>query len=103
MDTACRLSMSKLKDRKDHNGSMPAPDIQSGVSGDVTLMTWVAGRTICAYRYEKGTNASQCGANQSTLLHDAVPLDETRRPELLMGPGINTCREDPPGRRVTLK
>jgi hypothetical protein len=77
------------------------PDIQSGVACDVTLMTGVAGEIICSRRHGEETNASHCGANQITAMHEAVPLDETARPDVLMDTGIY-LRGDPSGRRVTL-
>lgn len=67
------------------------PCHQSSVSCDVTRMSW-AGKAICSCRHDGGTNAAHCGENQNIVLHDAVPLDETPRPEVLMETGIYQSR-----------
>lgn len=61
-----------------------APDIQNSVS-------W-AGKAICSCRHDEETDAAHCGANQNIVLHDAVLLDETARPEVLMETGIYQSR-----------
>lgn len=84
--------MSKSKDRIRTLQIYVAPDIRIGVSCDVYPMTWAAGEAICSCMHDEGTNASHCGVNQNTVLHDAVPLDETARPEMLMEAGIYLSR-----------
>lgn len=63
-----------------------------GVSGDVTLVTCVADEATSSYMYDEGSSATQCGANQNNVLLDAFPLDETRRPMVLMETGIYVSR-----------